>query len=57
MGYFVFMREGRLRGVEMQTFYSVGNDDGLCFLIYYQEATVVFKGRTCIEAVMAVLVP
>ena len=57
MGYFVFMQEGRLRDVGMQKFYSVGNDDGVFLHIDEQEAAVVFKGRTCVEAVMAALVP
>ena len=31
MGYFVFMYEGRLRGVEMHKFQGVGNDEDYVF--------------------------
>ena len=57
MGYLVFMCEGGLRDVGMKKLHDVSNDDGFRLRIDDQESLVVFKGRTCIEAVTAVLVP
>ena len=57
MGYFVLICEGPLHDLGMHKFHGFSNYDGLYLFINDQEALVVFKGQTRVEAGRAALVP